>query len=107
MVQLAYRYIYADVLRVVWFVITGIAGAGLIVSALVRDESMDRGNNAKKGFRDEKKEKDVEAVPSLVGFGDMLLKSIICRLMINWTSRDVFPQSTIVRLMMGVVGVEA
>jgi len=61
-VQLAYRYIYADSLRIVWYVTTGIAAAGLIVSLLVRNESMDRGNNAKQAFRDDKKEKVLEAV---------------------------------------------
>ncbi|TVY35697.1 Efflux pump [Lachnellula occidentalis] len=50
----AYRYIYADALRTVWYVITGIAGAGLLVSFLVRNESMDRGNNAKQAFKVEK-----------------------------------------------------
>ena len=61
-VQTAYRYIYADSLRVVWYVTTGIAGLGLIASVLVRNESMDRGNNAKQAFKDEKKERNVEAV---------------------------------------------
>ena len=51
----AYRYIYADSLRVVWYVTTGLAGLGLLASLLVRNESMDRGNNAKQAFRDQKK----------------------------------------------------
>lgn len=50
----AYRYIYADALRTVWYVTTGIAGAGLLVSLFVRNESMDRGNNAKQAFKVEK-----------------------------------------------------
>jgi hypothetical protein len=50
----AYRYIYADALRTVWYVTTGIAGAGLLVSLLVRNENMDRGNNAKQQFKVEK-----------------------------------------------------
>lgn len=49
-----YRYVYADSLRVVWYVTTGLAGAGLIASLLVRNESMDRGNNAKQAFKDQK-----------------------------------------------------
>jgi hypothetical protein len=60
-VQIAYRYIYADALRVVWYVTTGIAGMGLIASVLVRNESMDRGNNAKQAFRDTEA-KETEAV---------------------------------------------
>jgi hypothetical protein len=51
-----YRFIYADALRVVWYVTTGLAGAGLVASLLVRNESMDRGNDAKQAFRDQKKE---------------------------------------------------
>ena len=50
----AYRYIYSDSLQTVWFVTTGIAGAGLLVSLLVRNESMNRGNNAKQRFKVEK-----------------------------------------------------
>ena len=61
-VQIAYRYIYADSLRTVWYVTTGIAGAGLIVSLLVRNESMDRGNNAKQAFKVETKEKALDLV---------------------------------------------
>ena len=61
-VQQVYRFIYADALRYVWYVTTGIAGAGLIISLLVRNESMDRGNNAKQGFKDETREKILEAV---------------------------------------------
>ena len=53
-ITLAYRYIYADSLRVVWYVTTALAGVGLVGSLLVRNESMDRGNNAKQAFRDPK-----------------------------------------------------
>lgn len=53
----AYRYIYADSLRVVWCVTTGLAGVGLIASLLVRNESMDRGNTAKQAFKDTKRPK--------------------------------------------------
>jgi hypothetical protein len=53
-ITLAYRYIYADSLRVVWYVTTGLSGAGLIASLLVINESLDRGNNAKQAFRDKK-----------------------------------------------------
>jgi hypothetical protein len=61
-VQTAYRSIYADALRAVWYVTTAIAAAGLVVSLLVRNESMDRRNNAKQAFRDKTREKDLEAV---------------------------------------------
>jgi hypothetical protein len=54
-VQIAYRFIYSDSLRVVWYVMTGIAGAGLLASLWVKNESMDRGNNSKQRFVVEKK----------------------------------------------------
>lgn len=57
-VQIAYQFIYADALRVVWYVTTGIAGAGLLASLWVQNESMDRGNNSKQSFRVEKKERN-------------------------------------------------
>jgi hypothetical protein len=50
-----YRFIYADALRVVWYVTTGLAGSGLIASLLVRNESMDKGNNSKQAFRNQEK----------------------------------------------------
>lgn len=53
-VQTVYSSIYADALRVVWYVTTGIAGAGLVISLFVRNESMDRGNNSSQGFKDDK-----------------------------------------------------
>lgn len=51
----AYRYIYADALRIVWYVCTGIAGLGLLVSLWVRNESLDRGNKSKQTFKNEEK----------------------------------------------------
>jgi hypothetical protein len=56
-VAIAYRYIYADSLRIVWYVVTGVTGMGLLSSLLVRNESMDRGNKSKQAFNDEKKSK--------------------------------------------------
>jgi len=53
----AYRYIYADSLRIVWYVTTGIAAAGFLVSFLVKNESMDRGHQSKQAFKNERKEK--------------------------------------------------
>lgn len=50
-VQDTYRYIYADALRTVWYVTTGIAGMGFLVGLLVRNESMDRGNYSKQSFQ--------------------------------------------------------
>jgi len=47
----AYRYIYADSLRTIWYVTTGIAAAGFLVSFLVRNESMDRGTSRSKLLR--------------------------------------------------------
>ena len=55
----AYRYIYADSLRTVWYVTTGIAATGLVVSSLVRNESMDRGGQSKQVFNNERQEKKV------------------------------------------------
>ncbi|KAL6835515.1 MFS general substrate transporter [Trichoderma camerunense] len=50
-VQETYRYIYADALRIVWYVTTGIAGMGFLVGLLVRNENMDRGNYSKQSFQ--------------------------------------------------------
>jgi len=58
----SYRYIYADALRVVWYVTTGISGLGLVASLWVRNESMDRGSNAKQSFRDKREERKREVV---------------------------------------------
>jgi hypothetical protein len=54
-----YRHVYADSLRIVWYVTTALAGLGLIASLLVRNESLDRGNNAKQSFRDQKNNQTV------------------------------------------------
>jgi len=60
-VQIAYRYINADSLRTVWYVMTGIAGLGLLISLWVRNEILDRGNNGRQKFRvEERKEKEEE-----------------------------------------------
>jgi hypothetical protein len=53
-VQIAYQYVYADSLCVVWYVVTGIGGIGLLAGFFMQDESMDRGNNTRKGFKDDK-----------------------------------------------------
>lgn len=58
----AYRYIYADSLRTVWYVTTGIAAAGLLVSFLVRNENMDRGQQSRQAFNNKHKEKKAEGV---------------------------------------------
>ncbi|KAM6486301.1 MFS general substrate transporter [Trichoderma sp. SZMC 28011] len=50
-VQETYRYIYADALRIVWYVTTGIAAMGFLVGLLVRNENMDRGNYSKQTFQ--------------------------------------------------------
>lgn len=50
----AYQFIYADALRTVWYVNTSIAGAGLLVSLFLRNESMNRGNNGKRMFKAKK-----------------------------------------------------
>lgn len=54
-VQVAYQFVYADALRVVWYVMTGIAAAGLLASLWVRNESLDRGNNGRHKFKVEEK----------------------------------------------------
>jgi len=57
-VRESYRYVYADSLRVIWYVTTAIAVAGFLVSLGVRNESMDRGNNSTQRFKEEKKKKE-------------------------------------------------
>jgi len=57
-----YRYVYADSLRTVWYVTTGIAAVGLFVSFLVRNESMDRGQQSKQAFNNQHKENNGEEV---------------------------------------------
>jgi hypothetical protein len=59
----AYRYVYADSLRTVWYVTTGIAAAGLLTSLLVKNESLrNRGNNSKQKFNHQKGSKQLEDV---------------------------------------------
>jgi hypothetical protein len=54
-VQIAYEYVYADSLRTLWYVLTGIGGIGLLFSLLQRNESMDRDLNSKQKFQHEGK----------------------------------------------------
>jgi hypothetical protein len=56
----AYRYVYADSLKTVWYVNTGISAAGFIVSFLVKNESMDRGQQSKQAFNNQHKEKTLD-----------------------------------------------
>ncbi|PGH10941.1 hypothetical protein AJ79_05187 [Helicocarpus griseus UAMH5409] len=49
-VQEVYRYVYADSLRTVWYVLTAIAGVALVVSLAMRDESMDKESRGKHQF---------------------------------------------------------
>jgi hypothetical protein len=58
----AYRYIYADSLRTVWYVTAWIAAAGFLVSFLVKNESMDRGQQSKQAFNNQHKEKKADEV---------------------------------------------
>ncbi|KAE8449578.1 hypothetical protein EG329_007908 [Mollisiaceae sp. DMI_Dod_QoI] len=51
-----YSYVYADSLRTVWYVTTGIAGAGLLASLVIKDASMDKGHQSSQGFKDKEKE---------------------------------------------------
>lgn len=41
-VQEVYRYVYADSLRTVWYVLTGVSGFAFLVSLAMRDESLDK-----------------------------------------------------------------
>ncbi|KUJ17339.1 MFS general substrate transporter [Mollisia scopiformis] len=54
-----YRYIYSDALRTVWHVTTGIAGAGLLASLVIKDASMDKGHQSSQGFREGKVEENI------------------------------------------------
>jgi hypothetical protein len=58
-----YKGVYADSLRKVWYVMTGIAGLGLLISLGVGSESLDRGmSNSKQGFKAETEEENREVV---------------------------------------------
>ena len=57
-VRESYRYVYADSLRLIWYVTAVMAAVGFLVSLGVRNESMDRGNNSMQRFKEEKKEKE-------------------------------------------------
>jgi len=62
-VQTEYRWVYADSLRLVWFVTTGLSAAAMVVSFVMRNESLDKGANGKQGFKHgNEKEVDVEKV---------------------------------------------
>lgn len=60
-VQLAYRWVYADSLNMVWISITCISAIGLLGSLASRNESLDKGNNAAQTF-EERPKKQHEAV---------------------------------------------
>jgi uncharacterized membrane protein YuzA (DUF378 family) len=58
-----YKGVYADSLRTVCYVMTGIAGFGLLVILGVGNESLDRGiSNSKQGFKAEREEENGEVV---------------------------------------------
>ncbi len=54
-----YRYVYADALRTVWYVTTGLAGAGLLASLVIKDANMDKGHQSSQGFKNQEKEIEV------------------------------------------------
>lgn len=49
-VQILYQWIYADSLRVVWWVMMAVSLLGLVVSLMARNESLDRGLDGKQNF---------------------------------------------------------
>ncbi len=56
----AYRFVYADALRIVWWVTMSLAALAGLVSLVVKNVSMDRGNRAKQGFKHEVKSEKLE-----------------------------------------------
>lgn len=49
-VQMLYRWVYADSLRIVWWVMMAVSLLGLAVSLTARNESLDRGLDGKQNF---------------------------------------------------------
>jgi len=60
-IQTKYRWIYADSLKVVWWVMMAIGLLGLAVSLVARNESLNRGLTGKQNFVHKKKEGEGEA----------------------------------------------
>lgn len=58
----AYRYVYADSLRTVWYVTMALTAVGGLSSLAVKNLSMDRGNRSKQAFKHEEKSKKVVTV---------------------------------------------
>ncbi|OJD13743.1 hypothetical protein AJ78_05835 [Emergomyces pasteurianus Ep9510] len=53
-VREAYRYVYADSLRTIWYVLTGISGFAFLVSLAMRDESLNKETKGRHQFDHEK-----------------------------------------------------
>lgn len=62
-VQEIYRYVYADSLRTIWYVLTGISGFAFLVSLAMRDESLNKEAKGRHQFDHERgRGGDVEQV---------------------------------------------
>jgi len=66
-IQTKYRWIYADSLKVVWWVMMAIGLLGLAVSLVARNESLNRGLTGKQNFVHKKKEGEGEAAAAKDG----------------------------------------
>ncbi|OAX84774.1 hypothetical protein ACJ72_00854 [Emergomyces africanus] len=53
-VQEVYRYLYADSLRTIWYVLTGISGVALVISLAMRNESLNKEAKGRHQFDHEK-----------------------------------------------------
>lgn len=61
-VQVAYQSVYSDSLEVLWYVMTGIAGIGLLASLCSRNGTIARDSKAKQSFNDDKPAVDDEKI---------------------------------------------
>lgn len=59
-VRTVYQYVYADSLRVMWYVMVPCAGIGLLVSLLARNLLLDQKHNAIQRFEEMKTKKDIK-----------------------------------------------
>ncbi|KAK2799874.1 hypothetical protein FQN51_006475 [Onygenales sp. PD_10] len=60
-VQTVYRFVYADSLRTIWYVLTALAGVALLVSLVMRDESLNKEVKGKHQFDHENGNEGTEA----------------------------------------------
>jgi hypothetical protein len=59
-VRTVYQYVYADSLRVMWYVMVPFAGIGLLVSLLAKNLLLDQEHNAVQRFEEVKTKEDIK-----------------------------------------------